>query len=493
MTRRATPNPRRRVATAAALALALTATHCGPPSVMTERDDAFEQGVAALGEGEPELALRATWKYFKTANVDDPRYDRSLRLLARSAERLGLRHAAATWWLAIASGGRDPELLPVAVEGLQRVVEGGPYDAELLVGGFLAAADLGTLPPQLMGFVDYYAGLDSQRRGDLAWAADRFRKVPRGSPYWWRVRYVTAVGLIAHGKLDDAQKELEAVVKEADDPNRVGVAELPLDLRLDVERALARLHFEAGRWELALEHYDKVRALKPSDATLLLEMAWTHFYRGDTRRALGLLLALDAPEFQNVIAPERFLLEAICLRRLCQFDPAREAVTRLRQRYADAYRELEAGTPLVDDEALAAAAEQHPSMRATADLDASLRAERKLVQELAGDLEPDLVKGLDDIYARALEEVGRRKREILRTALGEVADELLAARDAVGLVTHELAVALLRGRRRPEGPRERDPARLGPTEGRILYRFDGEYWSDELDDLLVMVEDRCIE
>lgn len=466
---------------------------CGPPALMVAREDAYEQGVAALGEGDPVLGLRAVWRYYKGAGPDDPRYDRALKLLARGAERLGLRYAASIWYLSIAQGGRDPELLPDAVEGLERILLSGPYDEELLVTGFLAASELAALPARLQAFVDFHAGLDSQRQGDLTWAAQRLARIPEKSPYWWRARYVAAVQQVASGALDDAQAALEAILTAADDPNRVGVADLPDDLRLDVERSLARLHFEAGRWDLALLHYDRVRERAPSDATLLLEMAWAHFYNGATRRALGLLLALDAPEFQEVIAPERYLLEAICLRRLCQFDPAREAAVRLRARYADAYRELESGAPLLEDPALSAAAEHHPGVRATAALEASLVAERARLGALAEELEPELFRGLDEIYARGLEEVSRRKRELLRGALVVVANQLLSARENVRLVTHELAVALLRGRRRPEGPREQDPARLGPTGGRVVYRFDGEFWSDELDDLLVMVEDRCIE
>jgi len=484
-----------RIAKTTALALAVAVvTGCGAPALMVAREDAYEQGVAALGEDDAVLALRAVWRYQKGAGPDDPRYDRALKLLGRAAERLELRYAASIWYLAIAQGGRDPELLPDAIEGLERIIRGGPHDEALLVTGFLAAADLGAaLPSRLQAFVDYQAGLDNQRRGDGEWAAQRFARIPKKSPYWWRARYVGAVRQVATGRLDAAQATLEAMIAEADDPNRVGVADLPADLRLDVERSLARLHFEAGRWDQALQHYDRVRAEAPSDASLLLEMAWANFYNGATRRALGLLLALDAPQFSDVIAPERYLLEAICLRRLCQFDPARQAAVRLGARYADAYRELESGAPLIEDRALAAAAEHHPEVRDLAALEASLVAERARVTALSEELEPELVRGLDEVYARGLEEVRRRKRERLGTALYAVANQLLSARENVRLVTHELAVALLRGRRRPEGPRERDPARLGATDGRVVYRFDGEFWTDELDDLLVLVEDRCIE
>ena len=34
-------------------------------------------------------------------------------------------------------------------------------------------------------------------------------------------------------------------------------------------------------------------------------------------------------------------------------------------------------------------------------------------------------------------------------------------------------------------------AEIGPLD--VVYRFDGEFWTDEVDDLVVKMEDRCID
>jgi len=469
---------------------------CASTPVVTTREGAFDQAVFAIGNNKPLLALRAAHRYLRGAGIDDTRYDRALRVMAIAATKLDLHYAASIWYLQIAQGGRDPELLPLALEGLQQIVEAGIYDDDLLVSGYLASADLSALPPGLMAFVDYYAGLDSLRHGERSWAEDRFSKIGRASPYAWRVRYVRAVDLVARRDLVGAQAALVAMIAEADDPNRediTALAPLPVSLRNDIERSLARLHFEAGRWEQALVLYDNVRARTPTDATLLLEMAWTHYYAGDTRRALGFLVALDAPMFESLIAPERFLLEAMCLRRLCQYEPSRAAAVRLRERYADAYTGIESGGPLMDNVALVRAAALDPRVRDSARLEQSLQHERAKVRGQKEELEPELLATLDEVYERGLAEIGRRQRERLTSAVEQLAEELLSARDDVRLTTHELSVALLRGRMRPEGPRERPLPDLGTAKGKVVYRFVGEYWKDELDDLLVRVEDRCIE
>ena len=58
---------------------------------------------------------------------------------------------------------------------------------------------------------------------------------------------------------------------------------------------------------------------------------------------------------------------------------------------------------------------------------------------------------------------------------------------------HELSVSMLRGRRRPDGVPERELEPI-PTGGdRVFYQFIGEFWTDELDELVVRAEDRCID
>ena len=75
-----------------------------------------------------------------------------------------------------------------------------------------------------------------------------------------------------------------------------------------------------------------------------------------------------------------------------------------------------------------------------------------------------------------------------------VADDLLAADEGVRLILHELGVALLRGRRGSEDTTgalaQEDPF---DPEAQVQFTFNGEFWTDELDDLVVKMEDRCIE
>ena len=71
--------------------------------------------------------------------------------------------------------------------------------------------------------------------------------------------------------------------------------------------------------------------------------------------------------------------------------------------------------------------------------------------------------------------------------------ELLGAEEAVRLISHELSVALLRGRKPPVGRGPVPPVGEIARLDQALYTFKGEFWTDELDDLVIAAEDRCID
>ena len=457
-------------------------------TIPAHREAAFNFAVQRGNTGDHATAAAAAWRYHADASPEDPRYDRALRLLARSAEALDLSWAASLWYLEIAQARRAPELVAPAIEGLERIIEGGPSDEDTLITGFLATEAIGGLPDDLQAFVDYQRGLHNARQGLESWANARFEQIRPGSAYRGRALYAQAVGRIADGDLADANERLEALLEtllETDDTSPA--------LRQDARRSLARLAMDAGDYATASLHYETLRQTAPNDPQLLLEMAWAHYHQGQSRRALGLLLALDAPIYQHLIAPDRFLLEALALRRLCQFGAARRAAVRLARRHGDALRDLYAGVPLLQSQALRTSARSRPGAAALSAFARRIEVERARVERLSADLGPELSGFLATLYARGAIEAQRRLEARLATEVDRLAEELLAAEEGVRLILHELSVALLRGRRRPTGPPEAPGVEIRAGAGLALFRFEGEFWTDELDDLVVSAEDRCID
>ena len=448
------------------------------------RDVAYTYAVAKLQSGNSSAAAAGAWYYLQGASLEDSRYDRAQRLVARASEAMGLSYAATQWYLDIAQGRRDPELLPEAIRGLQRAVESGAYDEDAIVDGYLATAEIAGLTEDLQAFVDYHQGLHDVRLRQSDWAADHFAKVPQTSVYAGRVDYVRAVELVASRKLDAAAEAMEALEKKYKEGPETS-------LLRDVRRSLARLNTARGEYTASLRLYETLRQNAPEDPELLLEMAWVNYFQGDVRRALGLLLALDAPTYSDLIAPERFLLEALALRRLCQFGPARQAAVRLDAKHGDALRDLYSGVPLVRSRSLRAAARRRPHIKIMSAFYDRVTRERERLPSLG--LGETLTKHLLGLYARGHQEAKRRLETALASEVDAIAGDLLAAEEGVNLILHELGVAVLRGRARPPGPPLPPQVEVSTGGRRLFYRFEGEFWTDEVDDLIVVAEDRCIE
>lgn len=464
------------------VAVSLFVVSCA--TVPTQKDEAFSFAVEAVQIKSYTRGARAAWNFIEKTDPDDPRYDRGLRLLARSLEKLELKWAASMIYRDIAQARRNMELVPDALQGLESIVQTGIFDEDIIITSFIAGEEFGDLPPDIKAFVDYYQGLDLAKRGEDEWADKRFEMIPPTSPYAHEAHYVQAVRLIAEGQYGPAIDALERLQTKKN---------LTQSLQRKIERTFARIAYEERRYEDALSHFEILRELAPDDPEILLEMAWTHYFLGDSRKTLGLLIALDAPIHRTYITPERYLLEALALRRICQFSAARKAAVSLERKYAASYRGLARGTLPEEIREIRLAARQRGLSKGNAALRDRIGFEKSVLEDKARKLGPKLVGFLSDLYSRGQKEIERKEDELVRAEIEALSEELLAAREGVRLIVHELGVALLRGRRRPAGAPEKPAVEIPLTGEKVFYPFKREYWTDELDDLFLIAEDRCID
>ncbi len=446
---------------------------------------AYDAAVLALKDEDFALAAKESYGYRSSHAQTDNYYDRSWLVAAEAFNGLGLRHAGAMAYRDVASARRDEDLVITALRGVERSVSEGHSDEDTLITDFLAGSDFGTLPEDIAGFVLYVQGRDNAKRGLVEWSRERFGQIPESSTYRVRGQLVNAVLLMEEGKLDEAEQVLrEASRQRAADPRSKATA----------QHTLAQLLFERQRFDEALRILDRVNPRYVRESDLLLEKAWAEFYRGNSRRSLGLLIALDAPAYALALAPERFILAALDFRRLCHFNLARDSALELRRRHGDALRALRDGDDPQDVPDVRDAALRQGNARRLALLKARLEEEKGIASSNSGALGNRLFAYLDGLYEHALGDVDARLTVALRREAEAIAQSLLDTDEQVALLEHELSVDLLRGRRRPSGIAEVSSTAVRNIRGpRALYRFDGEYWTDELQDLVVVIEDRCVQ
>jgi len=446
---------------------------------------AYDAAVLELKRENFPVAAREAFAYREGHAQTDDYYDRAWLVAAEAFRGMDLTHASNVAYRDVAEGRRNEDLVITALRGIERAVQEGHADEDLLVRGFIAGSDFGTLPEDIAGFVLYEQGRDNAQRGLVAWARERFGLIPESSPYRARGMLATAVLLIEEDKLNEA----ETVLREASrQPAADGLA------KATALHTLAQVLFERGSYDEALRVLDRVNPRYVRESDLLLEKAWAEYYRGNSRRSLGLLLALDAPAYALALAPERFILAALDYRRLCHYNLARDNALELRRRHGDALRALRNGDDPEEVPDVRAAALRQGEARRLALLVATLEAEKDRIEDDSGALGARLTAYLNRMYENALEDLRLKVRVALRKEAEGIAQQLLDADEQVALLEHELSVDLLRGRRRPTSLVEVSQESVRPIRGpKAIYHFDGEYWTDELQDLIVVVEDRCVQ
>lgn len=460
----------------------------------------FEEGLEAFRAGDTKLAAEKLWHYLSGNDASADHYEWAEFYLARSLEDRGLAHGAVEYYYNVAKERKRPELLPDALRALERIMTTREHDRELLVDDLLGSTEFGALPPDVRAFVEYHKGRLALLGGRDRWAErhfDRLEQVKADNPlatrYLLKAKYARAVRDLrtTHERDSKAKRDkrdkarallLEIANAETDD----------FELKNDARRTAARLFFEEGDYNEALKLYESIEVpfLSAEEATLFLEKAWTRYYAGDHRGALGILLTLDAPSYRRYFRPERFVLKALAYKALCHYAASKGAARELLRRYGDALNELRRRRQPLAHPLMRRAAVQAKQPRRTLTFLEALQRERQSAEAFsdAHGLRTHLAK----LYDLKIAEVVRRLDAVVEEEAMKVAGDLLDYEEQARLVDYEVSLEVFRRLKKGTGKKIADEQKPIPVGGDdVYYVFGGEYWNDELHDYRFRIENRC--
>lgn len=337
--------------------------------------------------------------------------------------------------------------------------------------------------------------------------------VPADSPLSADAHSVAGLAALAAGDEAGAQREFVAVV---DLPVARGdpAAERRRDLAY---LQLARLAYQSGSDARAVALYQRVSRGAPEWLDALFEASWAHFRRGEDEKALGSLLTLNAPFFQQRFFPESLVLKALVLYQNCRYADARAALAEFEQRYQpihdgladtlsrfrspqDASELLARGAAAVQQSVPEAAREEVAVLEQAEDLAGAVAAARQLAEEIDSiDRRPEPFR--DSALIAVVAPRAREARIALLDAAGRrfiarVAQERAELRELLGQslrLSYEIAgreKELLAAPEAPLAAKERlPPPHVGDDEE--LWPFQGEYWRDELGGYEYRLGRRC--
>jgi tetratricopeptide (TPR) repeat protein len=448
----------------------------------------MDLGLDRLERDEPEEAAAAFLGAMTGLNAGDPRQERARFHLGRALRQIGLVVLADELLASVIESRTLPELVPLALVLLLEDLEAGHADPEF-VESVLVDLDVGTLAGAQADAVTFHQGVADLRQGRPQWAEAGFRTI-RDPGFRRRADLALGAWHLSTGDVETARQTFTAVADAADAPPAArSLATLSL-ARLAAEPGFAAQ--DGAALEAARRLYDRVQRPHSVSSEVLLERAWLEYHLGDGRRALGYLLALDAPDHRDRLLPDKYVLRALIYGQACHYAAARRAAQRLPRDFA-AVAEALRRRASSSDGALRRVLSREPEVAPAEALAARVRAESEKAAALD---DAKLAAWARKHYERALADADRRLTAARDTALPALGRQLMDAMADLKVVEFELALKL---HRRVRGDAVARSERLGaapeiPLGGdRVFFPFDGEYWADEIADLVVVLEDLCVE
>lgn len=462
------------------------AAEAAPPPPVKVDPAVFDRALEDYFQGRPRDAAGPLYAWLQQAPRTDENYAWGQYFLARSLIDLGLTHAGASYLSRIARERSNPNVLPRALDALKELTD-RPHDEVMIDEQVFGALDLGFLPEETGAYAHYQQGLVDLRVGNERWANTHFAKLSETSAEASRAKFALLVTRLKQVKEPSEELITDFLALSKDE-------KLTREARNEAALAVARLRYERKDYPGALEAYGLVKLpeLDPGRASLYLEEAWTRYKLGELRASLGILTTLDAPAFRDEFLPDKYLLRALIFRDLCHYLPAKRAAKELTRRYADSLEAVRSREDLTQDLRLRRAADAHGSTKRAARFLEVLDMEGERLGRYAGSFGDRLIAHLSKLYALSRAEAVRVHDARLAEAVRQEADTLLRAAEQVRLMEYEVGLKLYeRVKKGAKVVAPEDEQLLSPAQ--VAFRFDGEYWNDELKSYRVRIESRCIE
>lgn len=434
-------------------------------------------------------AAQKLYTYVSGTSSTDENHAWAQYFLARSLSDLGLWHGSGYYLAKVARERSNPAVLPRALEELRTLVD-RPHNEVMIDEQIFGTLDLGFLPDSVAGFAHYQQGLLSLKVGNERWAQTHFSKLPEETPEASRAKFAMVVTRLREHEANKTPADgIITDFEQLAEDKKLGA-----EARNEARLAVARLRYERKEFDKALEWYAKVELpeLDPGRASLYLEEAWTRYHLGELRAAMGILTALDSPRFRDEFLPDKYLLRAMVFRDLCHYLPAKRAAKELTRRFADSLEAVRERQDLTGDLRLRRAAESHGATQKAAKYLDQLKREAEKIGAFAGAFGAPLTAHLQRMYALEIAEATRVYENRLRESVRVEADKLLRGAEQVRLMDYEVGLKLYE--RIKQGARisaQEPDLPIGPTQ--VAFKFEGEYWNDELRSYRYAIQSRCIE
>jgi tetratricopeptide (TPR) repeat protein len=413
-------------------------------------------------------------------------------------------HGATLKWLAALS-----RVLPETSGILEKV---GSYDVAALSDPSLQSVHDELL--FLLGRNYYRRGGD----GDFDKAIGLFKQVSRDSEFYIKAKFFQGVTYVRkyEGKpAVDAFKDILVIGEEHPRQYRADDVDNYREL---AQLQMARVFYSTQQFDTSIKYFEKLDQNSLDWAESLFEASWAYFMKTLNSKALGNIHTLNAPYFETQFFPESVLLKSVIYFKYCLYDQAEEAVADFNEKYTPLTKNLTDLVAKYDDNAefyeyvkkvKAGKAGLDPvTQRLVMSVlnDKTLLKTFAWVDELNHELEmlqkADKAWQTTQVAAEVLQELTVQQSvaaadagKVARDRVARLARELGAlSRDGSKIKFEILEAKGNRLSAEAAGTRIAANHREEPIvvdDEHFQWKFDGEYWKDELGYYRFKIRSRC--
>ena len=209
---------------------------------------------------------------------------------------------------------------------------------------------------------------------------------------------------------------------------------------------------------------------------------------------MGLLVAFSAPSFERLFKPEQYLLKTLIYMQFCHYGAARGALVTFQERHGDVLACIGQRGDLTENPQARNILKGLPPVQRVEGYLQQLEQEEAILASLEG--AEAFVEAVRPIYDLKRKEVERWRERVWNREVERLKRTLFDYQEQANLLAYESGMhqykkvkqmyygAAIEG----EGQAEESIPRFSKN---TYYTFDGEYWSDELDDYTFLIEDYC--
>lgn len=454
--------------------------------------------------------------------------------LGRAFYNMGYYQSALNHFDMVTSGSREFDDMLQYLVHLGRELPGEPRRYSRVYDNYLDKFPT-EVDPSLYSEVGYILAMAAYRESKLDDVVFFVGHVAQDSSYYPRSRYLEGVTYVRQNNGQAALDSFKETLRWLEDKSsREKLSDSEVQLREFTVAALARVFYQVGStlwkmgerekaansWNTALKYYNAFSRNSSMWLESLFEASWAYYRVDHFGKALGLLLTLNSPFFNDKYYPEAMLLQATIYYTNCHYDRVVDILTDYKATYEPLKGKVdELVSRLFQPEEVYdflnmvknADKDYDPTLQQV--LDAAVQ-DRDLRRGLAYiDMLDDEVKRIDadatiagtplaeamkqdivGVKALSISEVGKKGKQRLERLQEELRDLSNRALDIEIETTEKYAARVELKEQDPNALEEFEQQindALSADDEHLFWTFDGEYWYDELGYYWYYIYSRC--